>query len=290
MTAFTLGEATAIALGRVRLAAPPPRRGGLHRTGAPVRRDSIEAGSFESAFFAVPAKGECDRLLRLARAALDAGRRLTRAARAEGRALSVAERALAGITAGAVRVYEELCTLARLNAGRVFPSYDHLAEATALGRATIARALTALETAGFLVRQRRFKRVEGEGAGPRYAQTSNVYRPVLPQRLLGWLPRRFRPAPVPVCARQHHEDQAEALAAMHATLSCRDLAQVQVGGALGKVLARLGAALDAQIMERESRGDPQPLRILLNKDAEASALSADTRDLTIDHAAPSLLS
>ncbi|MFD1960739.1 hypothetical protein ACFSHP_20210 [Novosphingobium panipatense] len=43
------------------------------------------------------------------------------------------------MTAGAVRVFEEICTLARLNAGRVFPSYNRLAEATALGRATVAR-------------------------------------------------------------------------------------------------------------------------------------------------------
>ncbi|MFC3216416.1 helix-turn-helix domain-containing protein [Novosphingobium panipatense] len=97
----------------------------------------------------------------MARAALDTGRRLKRAVRTEGHVLSPAEAALTGLTAGAVRVFEEICTLARLNAGRVFPSYNRLAEATALGRATVARALAALERAGFLVRQRRFKRVEG---------------------------------------------------------------------------------------------------------------------------------
>ncbi|RZM06958.1 MAG: helix-turn-helix domain-containing protein, partial [Sphingomonas sp.] len=189
MAAFTLGEATTMALGRMapaqgpRRAAPRPS----HHTGAPVRRDSMEAGTFEDLFFAIPVKGEPDRMLRAARAALDAGRRLKRAVRAEARDLSASERALAAMTAGAVRVFEEICTLARLNAGRVFPSYDWLAEATALGRATVARALAVLEGAGFLVRQRRFKRVEGEG--PRYAQTSNVYRPVLPQRMLDLLPR-----------------------------------------------------------------------------------------------------
>ncbi|MFL0415903.1 hypothetical protein ACH0AE_17985, partial [Sphingomonas sp. 179-A 2A2 NHS] len=94
MTAFTLGEATAIALGRVRAgrtvdhgtgAVPglagvrvraPARSGAPHPTGAPIRRDSIEAGTFEAHFFVVPAKGEPDRLVRMARAALDAGRRL----------------------------------------------------------------------------------------------------------------------------------------------------------------------------------------------------------------------
>ena len=183
MTSFTLGEASALALGSIRIG-KPARTGAPHRTGAPVLRGSIEAGTFEEMFFAIPAKGETDRLLRMARAALDAGRRIKRSVRADPRVLDGAERALVGITASAVRVFEEICTLARLNAGRVFPSYDYLAEATALGRATVARALTALETAGFLVRQRRFARVAGDGPGPRYAQTSNVYRPTLPRRLL----------------------------------------------------------------------------------------------------------
>lgn len=140
MTAFALGEAAAMALGRLRPQGsgvrlrPPAKSGALHRTGAPVRRDSVEAGTFEEHFFAVPAKGEPDRLLRTARAALDAGRRLKWLVRTEGRVLSPAETALAGLTAAAVWVYEEICTLARLNAGRVFPTYDRLAASTARPR------------------------------------------------------------------------------------------------------------------------------------------------------------
>lgn len=262
MTAFTLGQASVLALGAIRVRSSVRART-PHRTAAPVLRGSIEAGTFEEQFFAVPAKGETDRLLRMARAALDAGRRLKRAARTCPRDLSSAERALAAMTAGAVRVYEEVCTLARLNQGRVFPSYDYLAETTALGRATVARSLHVLERAGFLVRQRRFKRVEGEngGAGPRYAQTSNVYRPTLPQRLLGYLPRWLRPAPIPDDVVQLALDGGEDVAAMHATLSCRELAQATVGGALGRVLAKLGAALDAKDHKEqqcESHDDPQP--------------------------------
>ncbi len=263
MTAFTLGEAATAALGQMRIRRPA-RSGAPHPTGAPVRRDSIEAGSFEEHFFAVPAKGECDRLLRTARAALDAGRRLKRAARAEGRHLTGAERVLAALTAGAVRVYEELCTLARLNGGRVFPSYDHLAVATALGRATVARALAALEAAGFLVRQRRFARVEGDGAGPRYAQTSNAYRPTLSRRVLDLLPRWLRPAPMPDDVIQSEADRADELAAMRASLTCRELAQSSVGGALGRVLAKLGSAIDDTLDSsgRESHNDPEPLNNL----------------------------
>lgn len=260
MTAFAFGEAAGLVLARQGSCAGgrgPARSGAVHRTGQPVRRDSMEAGTFEGVFFQVPAKGEPDRLVRTARAALDAGRRLKRAARAENRELSGPERALAALTAGAVRVFEELCTLARLNAGRVYPSYDHLAQATALGRATVARALHVLEQAGFLVRQRRFARVEGgDSPGPRYAQTSNAYRPLLPGKLLALLPRRFRPAPTPPCVLQHQADQAEELAAMRATLTCRELAETSVGGTLGRMLAKLGAAIDSQ--QRESHSHPEP--------------------------------
>jgi DNA-binding transcriptional ArsR family regulator len=290
MTAFTLGEATALVLGRVRPAATairhgdwkPARSGALHRTGAPVLRGSIEAGTFEDMFFAVPAKGETDRLLRMARAALDVGRRLKRAARVEARELSASERTLAALTPGAVRVYEEICTLARLNSGRVFPTYDHLAQATALGRATVARALSALEAAGFLLRQRRFKRVEeGRAApvletrgAPRYAQTSNVYRPLLPNRILSLLPRWLRPAPIPVDALQHVKVRDEEVGAMYATLSCRELAQASVGGALGRVLASLGARLDS--IACESQKDLQPLTdSILECDSDSVGLTTN---------------
>jgi hypothetical protein len=195
-------------------------------------------------------------MLRTARAALDAGRRLKRVIRTEPRDLTAPERALVALTAGAIRVYEEICMLARLNGGRVFPSYDRLAQATALGRATVARALTLLEAAGFLVRQRRFKRIDGTGPGPRYEQTSNVYRPTLPRRLMDHLPRWLRPMPLPIDVIQQAADHAEEFAAMKAGLSARELAKTVVGGSLGRMLERLGAAVDAA--ERESQSDPEP--------------------------------
>lgn len=253
------------------------RSGGLHRTGAPVRRGSVEAGTIEDSFFAVPAKGETDRLLRAARAALDAGRRVRRTARAEGRMLDAAEAALAGLTAGAVRVFEEICTLARLNGGRVFPTYDHLAKATALGRATVARALAALEAAGFLLRQRRFCRTTGGegGGGPRYHQTSNLYRALLPGRLLRFLPRSLRPAPPPCDAVVHQAAAAAELTAMRATLSCKELAEVTLGGALGRVLASLGAAIDRAACE--SHSDPQPLLESFDKTTNVVGLDGRRR-------------
>jgi predicted transcriptional regulator len=181
--ALSVGNAALSALGSMVSTRKPARSGAQHRTGAPVRRDSAEAGTFEETFFAVPAKGETDRLLHVARRTLDAGRRLRRDARSGARELTATERLIARLTASAVRIYEEILTLARLNKGRVYPSYEHLSGATGLGRATVARALVVLEAIGFIVRQR-FNRIANEGAGPRYEQTSNAYRPLLPEKVL----------------------------------------------------------------------------------------------------------
>ena len=252
MTAFTLGQASVLALHGMAarqadrgaaartLRRPPARSGAPHPTDAPVRRDSIEAGTFEELFFAVPAPGETDRLLRIAPRTLDAGRQLRREARAGLRELSKSERLIATLTAGAVRVYEEICTLARLNRGRVFPSYDHLARATALGRATVARALAVLEGIGFLVRQRRFKRIEGEG--PRYKQTSNVYRPTFAIRVLGYLPRWMRPAPVPDDQAQHDAARNEVMLRCWRSCRAESLRWRAWAGRLVKCLLSLGLA------------------------------------------------
>lgn len=253
MAVFTLGTATARVLERL---APKSSDG---RCGpAPVLRGSIEAGTFEDRFFIAPAKGETDRLLRTARAALDAGRKAKRDARAKGRELTRAEALAASLTAGAVRVLEELLTLARLNKGRVYPSYDRLAAMTGLGRATVARGIAILERVGFLDRRRRFVRVEAQGAGPRHAQTSNAYRATLPRGLLALLPRRLRPAPLPDDQVQQEAERAGATATMLAGLSCHDLARMTADGALGRMLARLGAAIDGA--GRESHDDPRTLR------------------------------
>lgn len=255
MATMTVGAASLQAIGGFCLRRP--RRSGVSAaTGPAMLRDSVEAGTFEAAFFAAPAKGETDRILRAARKAFDAGRRLRRDARADGRQLTRTEAALASLTHGAVRVLEELLTLARLNQGRVYPTYDYLAEATSLGRVTVARALHILERVGFIVRQRRFKRVAGSGPGPRYAQTSNVYRALLPKAVLAYLPRWMRPAPLPVDDVQRRTEDRADHAAMLSQLDCRELGFASVvDGALAKVLAKLGNAIDAR--EREFQHDPQ---------------------------------
>lgn len=257
MGTFTLSEALAGAFSKRKQPPRKPRSGAPHPTGARVLRDSVEAGTFEHVFFVAPAKGETDKLLRMARRLVEAGRQLRSEARLNGRVLSSTEALLTTLTSASVRVFEEILTLSRLNNGKVFPSYDYLAEATSLGRATVARALRILERIGFLVRQRRFKRIEAEGPGPRYEQTSNAYRPLLPKSLMDYLPRWMRPAPLPDDELQRETDRLEEIEYMRSKLTCRELAESVVDGPLGKILAQLGAAIDAQ--ERESQIDPQPL-------------------------------
>lgn len=219
---------------------PKKRSGAPHRTGAPVRRDSMEAGTFEDGFFVAPAPGETDRQLAAARRALDAGRKLKREER-QGRHLSKVERAVAALTAGAVRVMEAICEIARVQCGRVFPSYDALATATELGRGTVGRGLALLEAAGFIIRQRRFKRVDQECGEKRYQQTSNAYRPMLPQSVLRFLPRWMKPAPIPVDEQQRINDAEEDVQRMYNTLTAKELARATNSGSLGAGLARLTA-------------------------------------------------
>lgn len=239
------------------------KSGAPHPTGARVLRDSVEEGTFEEVFFVPPGKGETDRLLRAARRSLDAGRQLRREARQGMRMLTPTERLLTTLTSASVRILEEMLTLARLNRGRVFPSYDYLAKATSLGRATVARALAVLEAVGFLIRQRRFKRIEADGPGPRYVQTSNAYRTMLPDVVRAYLPRWMRPAPLPDDEMQRRAQHEEDVQNMRSQLSCREWAQATVDGPLGKVLARLGAALDRQ--ECESQKDTEPHTEFINR-------------------------
>ena len=223
-----------------------------HRTGAPVLRLSKEAGTFEHKFFVAPAIGETDRMLRTARKLVDAAKRLRRE-QLNGRKLTLFELAIVAITPSAVRVYEEILTLARLCSGRVFPSYERLAERTELGRSTVSRAIPVLKAIGLLDWQRRFKRVEVEGAGVRYKQTSNAYRTALPARLAAYLPRWMRRPPVPIEEAHKEAERVEDCQRMYDTLSCRDLARTTgAGGALGDQLARLGAAVDAKSASTET--------------------------------------
>lgn len=257
MEAIHIGGAVNAVLSGMPFRSKPARSGAVRRTGARVLRNSIEEGTFEDAFFAPPSKGETDKILRMARKTLDTARGLRREARSGARTLTGFERMVTSLTAGAVRVLEELLTLARLNKGRVYPSYEHLAKATNLGRATITRALAILEAIGFITRQRRFKRIPGSGPGPRYEQTSNAYRSLLPAKVLALMPRWMRPAPLPVDDEQRRADVVAETKAMLSGLSCKEFAEATISGPLGRIIARLGAGIDQK--EREAQFGSEPL-------------------------------
>lgn len=257
---MTMGEAALVALGGIRFKRRPSRSGATHRTGAPVRRDSIEAGTFEDVFFSRPGRGETDRIYKRA-AKLSADRANLRARIAhEEREPTRLEAAILCFNRNTLAVLEELLRIARVQAGRVYPTLDYLAEKVGLGRRTVVRAIALLTELGFVLAQRRFKRVDVEGVGPRYKQTSNAYRTLMPAWIEAYLPRWMRPAPLPVDVVQREAERIEETTAMFASLSRREYALAAVDGQLGKVLARLGAALDAK--ESECHNDPQPLQSL----------------------------
>ena len=252
MGIYTVGDTARSVLSGVPVNIKRSRSGAKHRSGAPVRAGSLEANTFEDTFFEVPSRGEPDRMLTKAKYALDAGRKLLREYKAGLRTLNASERLLTTLTASAVRIYEELTKLARLCAGKIYPSYDHLVEATGLGRSTVRRALAVLEAIGFIIRQRRFKRVQGKGPGPRFKQISNVYRVLTPKSVRRYTPRWMRSAPTPVEDDWRRSEEAEQVSAMVASLSCKEFAEMSVGGIMGGVLAKLGAAMDNK-EDRERR-------------------------------------
>lgn len=73
---------------------------------------------------------------------------------------------------------------------------------------------------------------KGAGAGPFYRQTSNDYRALLPAPVRAYPPRWLRLAPPLDDQVQREADRRDEEAGIRATLSCRELEQVTVGGAL----------------------------------------------------------
>lgn len=239
----------------------PCRSGSVHITGRPIHRSSKEEGTFEHQYFRVPETGETDRILHAARRALDAARKLRRQARGMGAPLSAAERLIARLTAGAVRVLEEMLTFARLNAGRVFPSYDRIAANTGLGRRTVGRAVVVLEAIGLLDHQRRFVLVEDGGERKSYRQTSNAYRTFLPKIVRRYLPKSLQPIPIPADAahQNRHDKQETARMLSEATCEQHVAFAFDMNSDLGRELHRLACRVD----ERECQIGPAPLPNIL---------------------------
>ncbi|WP_454888065.1 helix-turn-helix domain-containing protein, partial [Sphingomonas oryzagri] len=204
-----IGQIAAQLLGRAR--GDSRKRGGLHITKQPVHGGSKEVGSHhEEAFYArLDEEGRKGRR-RGVKMMFETGRKALVDARRTGRELTGFERLCVGITNSAIRVYEALLRMEKRFRGRVFPSYEMIAEWATVSRATAHRALRALEAAGLVARLRRYIQTKNETIGARSEQTSNAYRLDLPAMVRDLIERRFRPAPIPEDeAQRQHERLAE---------------------------------------------------------------------------------
>ena len=219
---------------------------------ARVRRNSLEIGSFEDRFWRRDGAGASDRILKAACLFADRRRSERRAARSERAERRVGDE-LNTLTGSALRLFQELCAMTRNFRGKVFPSYDHLARATGLGRATIARALQRLTALGFLTIRRRCVRLTPEGPGPRYAQASNAYRIEMPAQAERLLPQSMQAAPVPCDDLYRRAREKCSVQEMQKPWHVTGGLKVSDPN-LAETLNRLAA----RIIERESQFEPEP--------------------------------
>jgi DNA-binding transcriptional ArsR family regulator len=258
MGAVTLARASFMALDRIERARPRSRSGAPNPTRAHVHPNSRRAGTFEDDFFYSYAKGETDRLYKKAVELLKRKNAIRRLARSEARQLTEDERLVTLITPAAVRVFEQLTTLARTCAGKVFPTWEWIEAATGLSRASVGRGLSILARMGLLDKQRRCVPIDPPADRPkaRNAQTSNVYRMSFPNRLARFLPRFLRPAPLPDDVMQREADRIEEIEAMRLWRTPRQVVAEEIeDDGLRRVLDSLAAAIE----QRESQKNGQPL-------------------------------
>ncbi|MBP8234072.1 MAG: RNA replicase [Rhizorhabdus sp.] len=257
MGVVTLAKASFMALDRIERTQPRARSGAANPTRAHVHPNSRKAGTFEDDFFYSYAKGEPDRLYKQAAELLKHKNAVRRIARAEGRQLTEDERLATLITNTALRVFEQLTTLARTCAGKVFPTWEWIEAAAGVSRASVGRALVALTSMGLLDKQRRCVPIDPPADRPkaRNAQTSNVYRMSFPNRLTRFLPRRLRPVPLPDDVVQREADRIEQIEAMRLWRSPRQVVAEEIEDAgLRQVLDRLAIAIEKQ--ESQKYGQP----------------------------------
>ena len=266
MGAITLAQAGFMVLERTMRDRPRSRSGAPNPTRAHVHPNSRRAGTFEDDFFYSYAKGEPDRLYKQAAELLKRKNALRRLARAEERELTEDERLATLITSTALRVFEQLTTLARTCAGKVFPTWEWIEAAAGVSRASVGRALSALARMGLIDKQRRCVPIDPPVDRPkaRNAQTSNVYRMRFPNRLTRFLPRRLRPVPLPDDVIQVETDRVEQIEQWRLWRTPRQVVAEDITDPeLRAVLDRLALAIEGQ-----SQNNGQPL-------LDSSVLCAD---------------
>lgn len=259
MGAITVARASFMALDRITREQTRSRSGASNPTGAWVHPNSRRAGTFEDDFFFSYAKGETDRLYRNAVELLKRKNAVRRLARAEGRQLTQDESLATLITNAALRVFEQLTTLARTCAGKVFPTWAWIEAASGVSRASVGRALDILAKMGLLEKQRRCVPINPPINRPkaRNAQTSNVYRMSFPNRLVRFLPHRLRPLPLPDDVVQREADRIEEIEAMRFWRSPKQaIAEDIEDEGLRRILLSLAVSVERQ--ESQINGQPLP--------------------------------
>lgn len=277
MGAVTLAQASFMALERIERARPKSRSGAPNPTRAHVHPNSRLAGTFEDDFFYSYAKGEPDRLYKKAVELLKRKNAIRRLARAEGRELTEDERLATLITNAAVRVFEQLTTLARTCAGKVFPTWHWIEAATGLSRASVGRGLSILAKMGLIDKQRRCVPIDPPADRPkaRNAQTSSVYRMSFPNRLARFLPRRLRPVPLPDDVVQREADRIEEIEAWRLWRTPRQVVAEDIeDDGLRRVLNRLALAIE----RKESQKNGQPLHNSYNLETNGVGLVGQRTD------------
>lgn len=258
MGAVSVARASFMALDRIVERKKSSRSGSTNRTRAHVHPHSRLAGTFEDDWFYSYAKGEPDRIYARARDLLKKKNAIRRLARSEGRELTADEKLVVLMTGSALRVLEALKDLARLCAGKVFPTWHWIEQATGLSRATVGRALAALTTNGLIEKQRRCVPIDPPADRPKAknAQTSNVYRLSFPNRLVRFLTRSLRPVPLPDDLLQSEADRIDEIERMRLWRSPRQVVEEEIHDEeLRDIMLRFAAGVERQ----ESQKNGQPL-------------------------------
>lgn len=242
----TIGEIAALISGRAY--GDSRRRGGLHITKQPVHGGSKEVGSAqEGAFFGRLTKATRRVLERLPDLMFKIGQKAKVEVRQTGRDLTPLEIHCVAMTGSVVRVIRAMIDMDRVFKGRVYPSYEMIADWAAVSRASVYRALDVLEAAGLIHRLRRYIHTTHEKLGARSEQTSNAYRLELPAMLRDLIERRFRPAPIPDDEAQRQRDRLTDHADMLSRLSKPDYIKATTADAgLAAVLIRLWEGIEAR--------------------------------------------
>ena len=261
MGAVSIAQASFMALDRIMEAKGRSRSGAANPTRAHVHPKSRMAGTFEDEWFYSYANGEPDRLYRRACELLKGKNAIRRLARAEGRELTDDEKIATLITGASLRVFEQLVHLARLCGGKVFPTWQWIERNAGVSRASVGRALDCLSTMGLIQKERRCLAIEPPADRPkaRNAQTSNVYRMSFPNRLVRFLPQRFRPVALPEDVVQAEADRIEEIAAMRAWRSPRQIAEEDFVDFADIGMRRVMIDLAQGIERQESQKIGQPL-------------------------------